>query len=77
VTKPAWAAKPSWYMVATDDHMIPPVAQRAMSKRAGSSVVFLHCRRLPDGNFAGASHFVLHSLEGMDISAINPPYLLL
>jgi pimeloyl-ACP methyl ester carboxylesterase len=39
VTKPAWAAKPSWYLVATDDHMIPPVAQRAMSKRAGSNVV--------------------------------------
>jgi pimeloyl-ACP methyl ester carboxylesterase len=39
VTQPAWAAKPSWYLVATDDHMIPPVAQRAMSKRAGSSVV--------------------------------------
>jgi pimeloyl-ACP methyl ester carboxylesterase len=39
VTQPAWAAKPSWYLVATDDHMIPPVAQRAMSKRAGSGVV--------------------------------------
>jgi pimeloyl-ACP methyl ester carboxylesterase len=39
VTEPAWAAKPSWYLVATDDHMIPPAAQRAMSKRAGSSVV--------------------------------------
>jgi pimeloyl-ACP methyl ester carboxylesterase len=39
VTKPAWAAKPSWYLVATDDRMIPPVAQRAMSKRAGSNVV--------------------------------------
>jgi pimeloyl-ACP methyl ester carboxylesterase len=30
---------PSWYLVATDDRMIPPAAQRAMSKRAGSSVV--------------------------------------
>jgi pimeloyl-ACP methyl ester carboxylesterase len=39
VTQPAWQSKPSWYLVATDDHMIPPVAQRAMSKRAGSSVV--------------------------------------
>src|ERR1700680_907018 len=39
VTEPAWQSKPSWYLVATDDHMIPPVAQRAMSKRAGSSVV--------------------------------------
>jgi pimeloyl-ACP methyl ester carboxylesterase len=39
VTRPAWQSKPSWYMVATDDRMIPPPAQRAMSKRAGSSVV--------------------------------------
>jgi pimeloyl-ACP methyl ester carboxylesterase len=39
VTEPAWKAKPSWYLVATDDHMIPAAAQRAMSKRAGSSVV--------------------------------------
>jgi pimeloyl-ACP methyl ester carboxylesterase len=39
VTEPAWEAKPSWYLVATDDRMIPPAAQRSMSKRAGSSVV--------------------------------------
>jgi pimeloyl-ACP methyl ester carboxylesterase len=39
VTEPAWRSKPSWYLVATDDLMIPPAAQRAMSKRAGSSVV--------------------------------------
>src|SRR5262245_46443011 len=39
VTQPAWQSKPSWYLVATDDRMIPPPAQRAMSKRAGSSVV--------------------------------------
>jgi pimeloyl-ACP methyl ester carboxylesterase len=39
VTQPAWKSKPSWYLVATDDHMIPPPAQRAMSTRAGSSVV--------------------------------------
>jgi len=39
VTEPAWRSKPSWYLVATDDRMIPPAAQRSMSKRAGSSVV--------------------------------------
>jgi pimeloyl-ACP methyl ester carboxylesterase len=38
VTEPAWKSKPSWYLVATDDRMIPPDAQRAMSKRAGSTV---------------------------------------
>ena len=39
ITVPAWKAKPSWYLVATDDKMIPPDAQRSMSKRAGSTVV--------------------------------------
>ena len=38
-TEPAWHTKPSWYLVSTDDKMIPPDAQRAMSKRAGSTVV--------------------------------------
>jgi len=39
VTEPAWKTKRSWYLVSTDDKMIPPDAQRAMSKRAGSTVV--------------------------------------
>ena len=38
VTEPAWRTKPSWYLVATDDHMIPPDAQRAMASRAGATV---------------------------------------
>jgi pimeloyl-ACP methyl ester carboxylesterase len=39
ITEPAWRIKPSWYMVTTDDRMIPPPAQRAMSERTGSTVV--------------------------------------
>ena len=39
ITAPAWKTKPSWYVVASDDKMIPPPAQRVMSKRAGSTVV--------------------------------------
>jgi pimeloyl-ACP methyl ester carboxylesterase len=38
VTDPAWRVKPSWYLVASDDHMIPPPAQHAMADRAGASV---------------------------------------
>ena len=38
VTEPAWRAKPSWYLVATEDRMIPPPAQRAMAQRAGATV---------------------------------------
>ena len=39
VSEPAWRSKPSWYLVATEDRMIPPPAQRQMSARAGSTVV--------------------------------------
>ena len=39
VATAAWHTKPSWYLVATDDKMIPPDAQRSMSKRAGATVV--------------------------------------
>ena len=38
VSEPAWKTKPSWYLVATEDRMIPPDAQRMMAKRAGSTV---------------------------------------
>ena len=38
VRQPAWKSKPSWYLIATEDRMIPPAAQRAMSGRAGSTV---------------------------------------
>jgi pimeloyl-ACP methyl ester carboxylesterase len=38
ITEPAWRAKPSWYLIATEDHMIPPPAQRQMAKRAGAQV---------------------------------------
>jgi pimeloyl-ACP methyl ester carboxylesterase len=39
VRTPAWRSKPSWYLVATEDRMIPPAAQRAMAKRIGAHVV--------------------------------------
>jgi pimeloyl-ACP methyl ester carboxylesterase len=39
ISQAAWRSKPSWYLVATDDRMIPPPAQQTMSKRAGSTVV--------------------------------------
>ena len=38
VTSPAWRWKPSWYLVATEDKMIPPAAQRSMAERAGAKV---------------------------------------
>ena len=38
VTAPAWRTKPSWYLVATEDKMIPPPAQRQMASRAKATV---------------------------------------
>src|SRR5437773_9195879 len=39
ISQPAWKTKPSWYLIATEDKMIPPPAQHFMSKRAGSTVI--------------------------------------
>src|SRR6202047_3188657 len=39
VSEPAWKAKPSWYLLTTEDKMIPPDAQRQMAKRAGAVIV--------------------------------------
>ena len=38
ITDPAWRSRPSWYLVATDDRMIPPPAQRGMAERAGATI---------------------------------------
>ena len=39
VNEASWKTKQSWYLVTTDDKMIPPAAQRLMAQRAGSTVV--------------------------------------
>jgi pimeloyl-ACP methyl ester carboxylesterase len=39
IKQAAWRTKPSWYLVATEDKMIPPPAQHSMAKRARSTVV--------------------------------------
>jgi pimeloyl-ACP methyl ester carboxylesterase len=38
ISEPAWRSKPSWYLLVTEDKMIPIAAQRLMAKRAGSTV---------------------------------------
>jgi pimeloyl-ACP methyl ester carboxylesterase len=38
ISEPAWRTKPSWYLVATEDKMIPPPAQRQMATRAGATI---------------------------------------
>ena len=36
ITEPAWASKSSWYLLVSDDRMIPIAAQRLMAKRANA-----------------------------------------
>lgn len=36
---PAWKTIPSWYLVATQDHAIPPATQRFMAERANATTV--------------------------------------
>jgi pimeloyl-ACP methyl ester carboxylesterase len=60
VTHPAWKGKPSWYIVSSDDKMIPPPAQHAMANRAGAKVVEVK-----------ASHAVYESQPGAVVSVIE------
>jgi pimeloyl-ACP methyl ester carboxylesterase len=39
ISEAAWRSKPSWYLLTTEDRMIPPPAQHFMSQRAGATVV--------------------------------------
>jgi len=51
VTEPAWRSKPSWYLIRTEDRMIPPLAQRMMAERAGASTT-----EVPGSHAIYASH---------------------
>ena len=45
--EPAWKATPSWYLVATEDHAIPPRTQRFMAERAGSTTASVKASHMP------------------------------
>ncbi|MEY2566683.1 MAG: hypothetical protein QOE35_1212 [Actinomycetota bacterium] len=44
---PAWKSIPSWYLVATEDHAIPPATQRFMADRAGSHISQVRSSHVP------------------------------
>jgi len=44
---PGWKSIPTWYMVAKQDRTIPPVAERAMAARAGSTTVEVNSSHVP------------------------------
>jgi pimeloyl-ACP methyl ester carboxylesterase len=51
VTNPAWKAKPTWYMVASEDRSINPIQERMMAKRAHAKTV-----EVPSSHVAYMSH---------------------
>jgi pimeloyl-ACP methyl ester carboxylesterase len=48
---PAWKHIPSWYLVSTNDEMIPPQAEEFMAKRMGATV-----RTVPASHASMVSH---------------------
>jgi pimeloyl-ACP methyl ester carboxylesterase len=68
VTAPAWQTKPSWYLVATEDQMIPPAAQRTMAKRAGSAVIEV---RGSHAIYVSQPHAVASVIEQAAIGAVT------
>jgi pimeloyl-ACP methyl ester carboxylesterase len=38
ISEASWRIKPSWYLLTTEDRMIPPSAQRDMAERTGATV---------------------------------------
>ena len=45
--EPAWKTIPSWYLVATQDHAIPPATQRFMAARAHATVAEVKASHVP------------------------------
>ena len=37
ISDPAWRSRPSWYLLVTDDRMVPVGAQRTMAERTGAT----------------------------------------
>ena len=67
ITDPAWRTKPSWYLLVTDDHMIPLPAQRSMSERAGSTVVEVPgSHAIYVSNPAAVASLIMQASEGHD-----------
>jgi len=67
ITQAAWRAKPSWYLVTTEDQMIPPDAQRMMSKRAGSTAVEV---KASHSVYVSQPQAVAHLIEQAAIGAL-------
>jgi pimeloyl-ACP methyl ester carboxylesterase len=45
--EPAWKTIPSWYLVSTQDHAIPPATQEYMAARAHATVYKVNASDVP------------------------------
>lgn len=57
---PAWEEIPSWYLVAKQDRIIPPQAERAMAKRAGATTVVIDSSHVAMMSHPGAVASLVH-----------------
>ncbi|HEU4385792.1 MAG TPA: alpha/beta hydrolase [Anaeromyxobacteraceae bacterium] len=72
ITKAAWRTKPSWYLVATEDRMIPPPAQRIMAGRAGATTIEQkgsHAVYVSQAGAVGA--FIDRAASGVTVTAVG------
>lgn len=46
-SSPAWRTKPSWYLVASQDHTVPPALQQDSAERMGAEIVVLQTSHMP------------------------------
>jgi pimeloyl-ACP methyl ester carboxylesterase len=68
ISEAAWKAKPSWYLLTTEDRMLPPDAQRLMSKRAGATVVEV---KSSHAVYVSQPHAVAHLIEKAATGALE------
>jgi pimeloyl-ACP methyl ester carboxylesterase len=69
ITTPAWRSKPSWSIVASEDHMIPPQAERSTAARAGAKVTELPSSHVPMvSQPAEVAAVILEAAEAVGIS---------
>ncbi len=47
ITETAWSSKPSWYIVASNDRMIPPDLERALAKKINAKTTVLPTSHVP------------------------------
>jgi len=64
---PAWKSIPSWYLVASDDHAIPPMTQRFMATRAGAQTSEVYSSHVPQISQPGAvTQIILQAAASVD-----------